>query len=265
MLARYCASVRASFFRPKTMYEPRGYRDYLHQSDLTSFKVSYRESDLWIAVTPEAYSEEMKNACFLKTRELYLTLEDHIKTDPVFLHSLQPCKIGDDAPSLAKIMAAAATRASVGPMAAVAGAVAQEIGVFLVNEFAAAETIVENGGDIYLATAAVRHVALSAGASPLSGRLALRVPPALSPLSICTSSGTVGPSLSFGKADAVTLLAKDAALADAYATAVGNMVKTAADIDKALAYAARQESILGTVIIVGDRIGFQGKVDLVKV
>ena len=245
-------------------YELRWYRDCLHQSNLTPFTVSYRESDLWIAVTPATYSEDMKEACFLKTRELYLTLEDYIKQNPLFFHALQPCAIGMDAPSLVKVMANAATLAAVGPMAAVAGAVAQEIGIFLKNKFAVSDVIVENGGDIYLATTIPRRVALSAGTSPLSNKLALEIPVALSPIGICTSSGTVGHSLSFGKADAVTILAKDVALADTYATAVGNMVKTAADIDKALAYAATQKDILGLVIIMGDRIGFQGNISLVK-
>lgn len=247
-----------------SMYEPRWYRDCLHHSDLTPFTVSYRESDLWIAVTPTAYSEAMKEACFLKTRELYLTLEGYIKTNPVFLHSLLPCAIDDTAPSLIKLMANAATLAAVGPMAAVAGAVAQEIGIFLKNEFNLTEAIVENGGDIYLATTVPRRVALSAGTSPLSNILALEILPTLSPLGICTSSGTVGHSLSFGKADAVTILAKNTALADAYATAAGNMVKTAADIDKTLAYISAQKDILGTIIIIGDRIGFQGNINLVK-
>ena len=83
-------------------------------------------------------------------------------------------------------------------------------------------------------------------------------------MGICTSSGTVGPSLSFGKADAVTILAKNAAVADAYATAVGNTVKTQQDIETALEYCTLHPEIAGVVIIIGDRVGFRGNVRLVK-
>jgi ApbE superfamily uncharacterized protein (UPF0280 family) len=106
-------------------------------------------------------------------------------------------------------------------------------------------------------------VALFAGKSPLSHRVGLRIDPSWSPLGVCTSSGTVGHSLSFGRADAACVVAPDAALADAAATALGNRVRDAGDIPAALEWAAGLPEILGSVVIVGDKLGARGQVELV--
>ena len=108
-------------------------------------------------------------------------------------------------------------------MASVAGAMAEAFQETSLES--STEVIVENGGDIYLATSRERVIGIYAGTSPLSIKLGIAISPEDSPLGICTSSGTVGPSLSFGKADAVCVLSKSAALADAAATAVGNVVR----------------------------------------
>jgi hypothetical protein len=55
--------------------------------------------------------------------------------------------------------------------------------------------------------------------------IAFVVPPQEEILGICTSSATVGPSVSFGTADAVTIFARDVALADAWATAICNEIR----------------------------------------
>ena len=124
---------------------------------------------------------------------------------------------------LVKEMIRVSTLANVGPMAAVAGAMAEFVSKDLLK--ISKQVIVENGGDIYLATSRERTIGIYAGTSPLSMKLGITISPEDSPLGVCTSSGTVGPSLSFGKADAVCILSKSAALADAAATAVGNVVR----------------------------------------
>jgi ApbE superfamily uncharacterized protein (UPF0280 family) len=126
------------------------------------------------------------------------------------------------------------------------------------------EVIVENGGDIYLATSRERTIGIYAGISPLNLQLGIVIQPEDSPLGICTSSGTVGHSLSFGKADAVCILSKSAALADAAATAVGNMVQEGKDIDRGLQKGKEIEGVLGTLIIVGEKIGVWGNIRLTK-
>jgi ApbE superfamily uncharacterized protein (UPF0280 family) len=124
--------------------------------------------------------------------------------------------------------------------------------------------ITENGGDIYLATSRERMIGIYAGTSPLSLKLGIVIPPEDSPMGVCTSSGTVGPSLSFGKADAVCILSKSAALADAAATAVGNVVHEKKDIERGLEKAKEIEGVLGTLIIIGERMGAWGHLRLLQ-
>lgn len=145
-------------------------------------------------------------------------------------------------------------------MAAVAGAIAQAVGQALVP--LSPEVIVENGGDIFLSLAAPVTVALLAGDSPLSLKVGLHLEADQTPLGVCTSSGTMGHSLSFGRADAACVVAADAALADAAATALGNRVKTAADIGPALEWLARVSGVRGGVVIIGDTLGAWGQVEL---
>ncbi len=110
-----------------------------------------------------------------------------------------------------------------------------------------------------------RQVLVQAGASVFSGRIALAVAPATTPLGICTSSGTSGHALSFGQADAALVVAHEAALADAMATAVGNRVHTARDIDTALAFAASIPGVLGCLVIVQEHLGVWGAIELVQI
>jgi len=98
----------------------------------------------------------------------------------------------------------------------------------------------------------------------LSQKVGIKIPAEDTPIGVCTSSGKIGHSLSFGRADAVVVLSRDAALADAAATAVGNAVKTGDEIEKGIHLARRIPGVLGVVIVVDDRIGAWGKVQLVK-
>jgi hypothetical protein len=158
-------------------------------------------------------------------------------------------------------MAEATRKVKVGPMAAVAGAVAEFVGRDL-RQFTD-EIIVENGGDIYLKINQPRKVGIYAGTSQFSGKIALELDPRPKAFSVCTSSGTVGPSLSFGKADAVVIVAESALLADAAATAVGNVVKEVGDIEKGLKLAKKIRGLDGVLIIKDDQMGALGKVKIV--
>ncbi len=152
--------------------------------------------------------------------------------------------------------------AQVRPMAAVAGAMAEFVSKDLLP--ISKEVIVENGGDIYLATSRERTIGIFAGNSPLSLKVGVVISPKDSPLGVCTSSGTVGPSLSFGKADAVCILSKSGALADAAATSVGNIVKEKKDIELGLERGKEIEGVSGVLIIVGEKVGIWGNVKLVQ-
>jgi ApbE superfamily uncharacterized protein (UPF0280 family) len=146
-------------------------------------------------------------------------------------------------------------------MAAVAGALAARVGRRLAP--LSPEVIVENGGDLFLAITQPATVALFAGKSPLSHRVGLSLDPALSPLGVCTSSATVGHSLSFGRADAACVLAQSAALADAAATALGNRVQGPESIAPSIEWVASLPDILGAVVVVGEKLGAWGRVELV--
>jgi len=122
--------------------------------------------------------------------------------------------------------------------------------------------IIENGGDIFMHTTSERRVAIFAGRSPLSEKVTLEIAPEDMPLGICTSSATVGPSLSFGKADAVCVLSSSAALADAAASRIGNLVRWTQDIKNALEAGAAIPGVQGIVIIMEDKLGGWGKIKI---
>jgi ApbE superfamily uncharacterized protein (UPF0280 family) len=122
--------------------------------------------------------------------------------------------------------------------------------------------MVENGGDIYIDIKEDIDIAVFAGQSPLSNRVGLHIPASVSPVGVCTSSGTVGPSLSFGKADAVMIVCKDVLLADSYATAMANRVKTTADIESVIDYISDRSDILGALIVKDDKMAVIGCFEL---
>ena len=152
-------------------------------------------------------------------------------------------------------MIAAAAVAGVGPMAAVAGAIAEYDGRGLPS---GGDLIVENGGDVFVRSAAPRELLLLAENSPFTG-LRIALPPSPSPIGVGASSGTLGHSLSFGGADAVMAVAPSAALADAAATAIANTVKGVDHIEAGLAR-ARRIGVDGVVILAGDRMAAWGDI-----
>ena len=192
-------------------------------------------------------------------------LEDYIRRNLKFKHTLQPLEVSADAPEVAKRMARAAKIAGVGPMAAVAGAMAQ-LAVEAGLEAGAEEAIVDNGGDIYLKTTEPVVIALFAGGSLCPsgcgriGRLAFSLQASDTPLSICSSSGKMGHSLSLGLCDLATVVAKDAALADAAATRAANLVRTVEDVEKALDTMVAVEGVSGLLIVKDGHVGLAGRV-----
>ena len=239
-------------------YEQRTYRDYVKADNLVRFTVNERDTDLLILAEKNLYDKAL--AYTLKYRS---DVEKYIDSDPMFFRAFTPHRIRYDAPQIIKDMAAAAKKTKVGPMAAVAGAIAEYVGRDLLNH--TNEVIVENGGDLFLKINQIRKVGIFAGNSPFSEKIALEIEPRVTPFSICTSSGTVGPSFSFGKADAVVVIAQNACLADAAATAIGNIVKEITDIDHGLKFAKKIRKLDGVLIIKGDQMGALGKVRIVPV
>ncbi len=185
-------------------------------------------------------------------------LDDYIQRDTEFRDALGPMALRPGAPEVAQRMARAARLVDVGPMAAVAGAMAQCTAEAALQA-GAAEAIVENGGDIYLQATEPVTIALDAGTARLANRLAFSLRPEDTPLAICSSSGKMGHSMSLGQCDLAVAVAKDAALADAAATQAANLVRTVGEVNEALQQIAAIEGIDGVVIVKDDHVGLAGR------
>ena len=239
------------------MYKPRNYRRSMAPDGLVSFEVMEAETDL--AISADTDLCQVARQAIINYR---LDIENYIKSDPRFFSSLEPINVAGDSPAIVKAMAEAAKKASVGPMAAVAGALAEFVGTELLKY--SKQVIIENGGDIFMHSLTPRIVGVYTGEDSLfKGKLSVRIDSPGKNVGICTSSGTVSHSLSFGKADAALLISHDAALADAAATAVGNIVKNKSDIEKGICAAKSIPGIDGVLIVIGDKMGSWGHIELV--
>lgn len=239
--------------RALAVYERRSYREEFCR-DLSWFQVCVDETDLMVGCSIPLEKETMR-----MVRKIRAIIREHIRLNPCFATSLVPlvCK-GET--GIIREMMEAGQRAGTGPMAAVAGAISMAVAIRL-HEFSE-EVFVENGGDIYLFSGKDRIVGIRAGRSPIGNSLAVRIRKEWMPMGICTSSGTVGHSFSFGKADAVTILSRDNSLCDAVATAACNRIKDQKDIPGALEWAMSLKGIQGILAVMGDKIGAAGSIEL---
>ena len=233
----------------------RGYRS-LVQSHLQAAHIVVQQTDLCI-YTADSVTGLAKEA-IIEERGY---LEAYLNRYPDFLTTLSPWSDDPLAPPIVRAMIFAAQAAGVGPMAAVAGALAEQVGQRLLKS--TSEVIIENGGDIFIGARQILTVGVYAGGSPLSLKLGLRIDPAKGIRGICTSSGTVGHSLSFGKADAVCVLSDSCALADAAATAIGNRAHKPCDIQAAIQWGRAIKGIRGILVIMGDKMGAWGEFEII--
>jgi hypothetical protein len=238
-------------------HQERSYRGLIKGTGLISFRAVVKETDLWVRAK-RTLEKETTNL-ILRHR---MPLERYIRDHPDFVNALRPYPQDPWAPPIVRSMLAAAEGAGVGPMAAVAGAIAEYVGRDLLSW--SDEVMVENGGDVFMCCAEPVTMGIFAGDSPLSNRVGIRIHSPRHPVGVCTSSGTVGHSASFGRADAVVVLSASAATADAAATGVCNRVTRRRDIKNAIAAAQEIPGLNGVVIIVGDEIGVWGDIELVR-
>jgi len=237
-------------------YRERTYRHKISKNDLLSFHISVRETDLFVSS-----DRDLTQAAIQSVYRYRGFIETYIASHPLFLTSLSPIQRDDLPPPIVRDMLESSRIAGVGPMAAVAGAIAQYVGYDLLEN--ACNVIVENGGDIFLKSENEVRVGIFAGESPLSYKVALKIRPEEMPIGVCTSSGTVGHSLSFGRADAVCVTSKSAPIADAAATSICNLVKGEGDVKMALEAGAKLNGVLGIVIIMKDKLGAWGTIELI--
>lgn len=216
------------------------YRRLARSDDLVTFGVRVGQTDLLVSAETKLEPETLA-----LVRDARAQIEAHIARRPEFLSSLVPLAPDPAASPVVAAMLEASRRARVGPMAAVAGAIAEYVGRGLAAS--SAQIIVENGGDIFVRSRQGREIALLAEHNALAG-LRIAIPAVPDGAGIATSAGTLGHSLSFGRADAVMVFAESGALADAIATALGNMVNCADDLQMALErsreFGARAAAIL---------------------
>ena len=246
--------------RAPESYRRRSYRSLASEEQLVSSYFTIKETDLHILAVQDVTAEAGELATGFRVQ-----IENYLAEHPEFATSLSPLEKDELAPPVVRRMCEAANHAGVGPMAAVAGGIAECVGQGLLDE-GHKEIIVENGGDLFLSRSVALTVSIFAGQSPLSNRLGLSVTPEQMPLGICTSSGTVGHSLSFGLADSVTVVADSAFVADAAATRLGNEVGCAtepgAGIERALEIARSMSLLRGVLIICGETMGAVGEIEL---
>ena len=172
----------------------------------------------------------------------------------------------ESGPKVAVLMAQAAKKADVGPMAAVAGVLA-DLAVQDMVDAGCKVAVVENGGEISAVSNQPVDIGFAAGNEPLSNEMAFRLKEF--PLGVATSSGRFSHAFSFGDADAVTIFAVNAGVADAAATAVANIVKgddTEGVIREAVDKALGIEGVVGVFVLYRGVVGKAGKVpEVIKV
>jgi ApbE superfamily uncharacterized protein (UPF0280 family) len=239
-------------------YQKRFYRDWIKAKDLHLTRITVKETDLQILTDKPVSPDYLSKRVGLYRSQI----EVYISRDRRFLTSLKPIEVELNAKPIIKEMAKAAKKANVGPMAAVAGAVAQFLGRDLLKK-GYKDVLIENGGDIFLVSRKTRNVGIYTGKSRVSHKLYLKICPEDAPIGICTSSGTMGHSLSFGCADSVTILSKNTSLADAVATACANLVQSREDLQKAVEFAKSIKGVSGVIAIIKNTIVSWGKIEFV--
>jgi ApbE superfamily uncharacterized protein (UPF0280 family) len=237
-------------------YTQRFYRNRVQSEDLVSFQVMVKETDLLVRAE-QKLDKETRDLVFESRHQI----ESYIHSHADFLTALEPYPEDPYAPPLVKEMIECTREVGVGPMASVAGAIAEYVGRHLLKK--TNQVILENGGDLFIMAKRPVTVSVFAGTSPLSEKIGLVIAPKLMPLGVASSSGTVGHSLSLGKADVGCVVSRSAALADAAATALCNRIQGPKDLSRIDEWARGLKRILGALVVLGDKMATWGEIELV--
>ncbi|MEW6526356.1 MAG: UPF0280 family protein [Spirochaetota bacterium] len=224
----------------------------------TTFEVRVETTNLYICTHSNVYDRAI-----VLVKSLREDIERYSEKHPQFLHALTPLEPEFGAPEVVQRMCKASLMAEVGPMAAVAGAIAQMVGEDLLHY--SSEVIVENGGDIWAYVREPATISVFAGRSAFSKNLGIALTPGMTPCGICSSSGRFGRSFSFGKADIATIIATDAALADAVATATCNLVQSDSDCTNAVSFATSISGVKSALVIYWNTMAVKGCIELTEI
>lgn len=229
------------------------YRKLINAKGLVRSAVIDKDSDLLIfaekALTGAALDVLKKQKQFI---------EDFTAKNPKFGTTVKPYSVSPFSPSIVHLMSWAAKKANVGPTTSYAGAIAEKVGKAMLKY--SKEVIVENGGDMFIKTNRTRKIGIYAGKSPFSEKIAIEIAPHDTPLGICT----ISPTGSSGTADAIVVTARSCALADAAATAIGELVKSEETIGDGLELAKKIRGLQAVLIIKNDKIGAWGTLKIVS-
>lgn len=240
------------------MFQSRTYRNRIRHPDLNAYQVTVKETDLYVQTAGD-YAWEIRDL-IIKHRGY---LETYIGANPQFAATLVPWDEPDPLPAMIESMVAAGKLMDVGPMAAVAGALVEAVGRDLLR--ITPQVILENGGDVFLKTHTPVTLGVYAGQSPLSMKIGIHIDPTLKPKMVCTSSGSIGHSLSLGRADAVCVVADSGSVADAAATALGNLIQCPGDIGPVLESVGKIPQIRGVLAVMGETLGVCGELEIVPI
>ncbi len=241
------------------MNQVKEYRSRVTARDLISTRVRLRESDL--LVRGERDLEQPAREALERYRR---ELENYLFLHPEWGRSLVPVPAGEESPPIAAAMSRAAAVCGVGPLAAVAGALAWFVGRALSP--LSGELIVENGGDIFLHSRRTRTILVGTGGhSAFPGEIGLRIAGRAEPIGVAASSGTGGRSLSWGRAAAAVVLAADSIIADAAATALGNRIRSPGreSIEAAVGAVADLPGVIGCLAVCENLLAVRGDLELI--
>lgn len=236
----------------------RFYRRLYAGENIVYFDVKCEQTDLRVGA-----DRNLKTETIFLVKKYRSQIKEYIAENHDFLTSLKPIELPLMSYDIIFRMCEAAKTANVGPMAAVAGAINEFVGRELLQY--SENVIIENGGDLFLKTNHLTRIGIYAGKSPFTGELAIEIPSLSKPIGICTSSGNIGHSLSFGKADAAMIISDNVTLSDALATAMGNLVSMPNDIKRAINFARSVPNVKGALVILDDKIGVWGNIKLVPI
>ena len=236
----------------------RTYRDFYAQDKKEpGYQVVVEESDLWITS-----QVDLKDKILDELHRLRAQIKAYIELHPEFLTSLKPVSVPESAPSIIREMALAGKLFDVGPMAAVAGSIAQHIAQKF--HHLSPNLLIENGGDVYMYSETDRQIGILAHPEE-NLHLGLKIYKEEFPCALCASSATIGHSLSFGRGDLVVVKANNGAIADAAATALNNKLQNKSSLARVLKTARqwKRKGVTGVFAQFEDEIGVWGAMELI--
>ena len=244
------------------IFEPKSYHHYFREGRFMGFSIVINRNSFWIGTDPFSFKPEMKELAEERIKTVIGELENYMADEPFFKKSLKPCEVTEAAPEIIKKAAKAAFLGGTGPMAAIPAVLCETISEAMLANFQLEELIVEDGNNLYLKLQESLNVCIFAGESPLSEMAGINIKPEQTPVAVCSSSGTKGSLLNYGKADVVLVASANAALAGALATGFNNLLKKPADVEKVLARAKAIPEVTGALTVFDDQVGLHGSFEL---